>query len=261
MITAMKENLNGMFWDEGKMALPIPHAGTTENAVRIFRENIPVITWHFMAVFEQIPATLPQTEALLKGRAADGISDEQAAQIRHYGDGAARLAGLLQDGAFALNQDTASALHELVGKEDALTWGAFRTSDLFINGVGYVPPRFSELSAIARKGFSFLTGLSEPKTAAIAAFLFMARSQFFHDANKRAASLMMNGLLMRYGYYPITTPQEDAEEFHGRLTAFYETGDAAGMMEFFARTVENVVSSYEGRAPERQESGRPASRR
>lgn len=243
MKAAMKKFLNGMFWNDCQLSLSVPHAGTTETAIAIFEKNLASITWHHMSLFEQIPATLSEIEAILHSRETEGVCDEHRAQILNYADGARQLMALLQRDCFALNQENASLLHGSVGKEDALTWGTFRNSDVTIHGVDYVPPRFTDLGEIARNGFSFLSEQIEPATAAVAAFLFMARSQFFHDANKRTASLMMNGVLMQSGYSPVAVPHSDAEEFHMRLAAFYATGDASAMMAFFSRTVETFFSS------------------
>ena len=124
-----------------------------------------------------------------------------------------------------------------------MTLGAFRNSDIAIGGVAYAPPHHALLPEIARRGFAFIERSLEPREGAVAAFLFMARTQFFHDANKRTASLMMNGHLMRHGYCPLTVPYGDSEAFHAELTKFYNTGDATGMMRFFhtvASACENV---------------------
>lgn len=233
----MKENLNGMFWEPAGLNFNIPHAGNTKNALYVFQKNIVPITWNCMATLERNPTTLPQTETILKGQSVSGISIDQLMQVKNYGEGAKKLIELLSKGAFALNEETASALHYYVGKEDALTWGKFRDSDIAIGGVEYTPPNYKNLSQIAKKGFSFLTSTVEAKEAAIATFLFMSRSQFFHDANKRTSSLMMNGLLMKHGYYPITVMNRDSEEFHTKLSIFYNSGNATDMMKFFERTI------------------------
>lgn len=65
----------------------------------------------------------------------------------------------------------------------------------------------------------------------------MSRSQFFYDANKRTASLMMNGVLMSNGYLPIVVLNKQSKRFHTELKAFYETGNADGMFAFFATHV------------------------
>jgi prophage maintenance system killer protein len=62
----------------------------------------------------------------------------------------------------------------------------------------------------------------------------MARNQFFHDANKRTASLMMNGVLLQNSLFPVTVMNRDSEEFYTTLRDFYNTGNATAMMGFFA---------------------------
>ena len=97
------------------------------------------------------------------------------------------------------------------------------------------------MNQLAEEGFKFLKNeVKDPKERAIALFLFMSITQFFFDANKRTASLMMNGCLMQNGYWPISVLNQDGADFHARLKEFYETGDANPMMEFFARIVKKI---------------------
>ena len=119
--------------------------------------------------------------------------------------------------------------------------GTLRNLNTGIHDVEYVPPSYEKLSMLAKNSFEFLnTEVKDPKEQAIAVFLFMARSQFFFDANKRTATLMMNGCLMLNGYWPITVLNQESTEFHQRLGQFYETGDANEMMAFFARSVKKL---------------------
>jgi Fic family protein len=143
---------------------------------------------------------------------------------------------LVSEGAFRLDEATACAVHAFVGKEEALTWGKFRDRLVTIREVdGYTPPDSAHLGEIAAKGFAFLQNeIAQPAERAVAVFLFMARTQFFHDANKRTASLMMNGVLLRNGLFPVTVMNRDSEVFHTKLREFYNTGDATAMMRFFA---------------------------
>lgn len=107
----------------------------------------------------------------------------------------------------------------------------------------YLPPEASSLDSLAKTGLGWLnTAVANPKERAIAAFLFMSRSQFFYDANKRTASLMMNGVLMSNGYLPISVLNKQSERFHSELKTFYETGNADGMFAFFADIVTDLYS-------------------
>ncbi len=238
----MMKFLNGMYWEDREWNIPIPHAGSTRNALFIFQKNMVSITWNCMSALERNPTTLPQTETILKGQSVGGISIDDLMQVKNYGDGARKLIEMLKQGSFDLDEQTACALHNQVRREDALTWGVFRNSNITIRDVGYLPPDYGLLKGMAKTGFAFLKSMDDKKVGAIATFLFMSRTQFFHDANKRTSSLMMNGYLMKNGYYPITVMNRDSEEFHTRLTEFYNTGDATDMIGFFARMVKGIYS-------------------
>ena len=228
------EVLNGMHWSIGACDFEIPFIGDTEKATYIFTQNLVDITWNCMRTLEQNPSTLPQTRTILNGKSVEGLDVNDLLQVKNYGDGAKELVRLLRAGNFAINIETASALHRYVGYKDALEWGVLRNLNTGIHDVEYVPPSFEKLPALAESGFKFLTTeVKNPKEQAIAVFLFMARTQFFFDANKRTASLMMNGSLMLNGYWPIMVLNQESVEFHEKLGRFYETGDADEMMAFF----------------------------
>ncbi len=53
---------------------------------------------------------------------------------------------------------------------------------------------------------------------------------------------MMNGCLMKDGYFPITVLNREAELFHKELGKFYETGDANGMFKFFENNLKELYT-------------------
>lgn len=233
--------LNGMHWTIGAFDFDIPFIGDTEKATYIFNQNLVDITWNCMRTLEQNPSTLPQTRTILNGKSVEGLDVNDLLQVKNYGDGAKELVRLLRAGEFSIDIETASALHRYVGYKDALEWGTLRNLNTGIHDVEYVPPSFEKLPMLAKDGFDFLTSeVRDPKEQAIAVFLFMARTQFFFDANKRTASLMMNGCLMLNGYWPITVLNQESVEFHQKLGQFYETGNANDMMAFFEKSVKNI---------------------
>lgn len=222
--------LHGMVWDLSGFDFRIPYFGDTAKAVYVFKANLEEITWHFLRTLENNPSTLPQTATILNGQSVSGISIDDLLQVKNYGDGAKELIRLLRAGEFDLTEQCACAIHRFVGRTDA------REGD-----VNLISPTFGSLSTLAKEGFEFLkTKVVDPKERAVALFLFMARSRFFFDANKRTSSLMMNGCLMQNGYWPITVLNRDSEEFHEKLGRFYETGNANEMMDFFARMVVDI---------------------
>ncbi len=243
---ALKAGLNGMFWDVGAMAFDIPSIGGSGKAVFIYQQNRAAITWHALSTLERNPTTLSQTAAILNGCTVDVLDSGEVLQVANYGKASSELMRLIRNDDFELTAGCASHLHGFVGKEDALTWGTFRTGNVGLQGCRYAPPDAGSLPEIAAKGFEFLeTQISDPKERAFALFLFMCRNQFFYDANKRTASVMMNGALMRDGFHPVTVMNRDADEFHEKLGRFYETGDANAMMRFFQKQVATMYPPKE----------------
>lgn len=239
----MKDCLNGMYWTLSKFDFDIPFIEECDKSIFIFQKNLAEITWNCMRTLEQNPTTLPQTQTILKGHSVAGLSIDDLLQVKHYGDGAKELIRLLREKSFGIDEKTACAIHRYVGAEEALEWGIFRNLNIGIHDVEYIPPHFTKLHQLAEQGFGFLKHqVKNPKERAIALFLFMARTQFFFDANKRTASLMMNGCLMQNGFWPITVLNRDSEEFHEKLGRFYETGNADDMMQFFSGIVRNLYS-------------------
>jgi Fic family protein len=223
----------GFFWEPTDV--PLPHENRPDPALFMFKKNMAGIVWNSLGVFENNPATLPQTETILQGQAVGGISIDQLSQVKRFGDAAAQLIDSVKNATFRLDLDFAKQLHAVVGKEEALEWGVLRSREVHIHGVSHVPPTVDELPSLAEKGFSFLREQMEsPIERATAAFLFMSRTQFFFDCNKRTASLMMNGVLLTAGYYPIIALRETTEEFNEKLREFYDSGDATEMFRYFS---------------------------
>ena len=228
----------------GTVDFEIPYIRDTEKATYVFNQNLVDITWNCVRTFEQNPSTLPQTRTILNGKSVDGLDVTDLLQVKNYGDGAHEMVRLLRSGEFKVNIETASNLHRFVGYKDALEWGTLRNLNTAIHDVEYIPPAYEKLPTLAERGFDFLnTEVKDPKERAIAVFLFMSQTQFFFDANKRTASLMMNGCLMLNGYWPITVLNRESVEFHEKLGRFYETGDADEMMRFFARIIKKQYST------------------
>ena len=222
----------GFSWEP--VFLPLPREDMPGMALFIFQKNMAGIVWNSLGVFENNPSTLPQTETILQGQSVGGISIDQLSQVKRFGEGATQLVASIRCENFFLDIEFAKTLHALVGKEEALEWGKLRSHQVHIQGVSHVPPAANDLPFLAEKGFEYLREcVHDPVEQAIATFLFLSRSQFFFDCNKRIASLLMNGILLSHGFYPITVLRETTEEFNDNLRNFYDSGDGTGMFQYF----------------------------
>lgn len=212
----MKKELDGVIWDLNELSFETPFPSDRGKSCSFFLQSLATFTWNTLRSFEDNPATLTQTTSI--------------------------LAGLIQEDKFELSTSTACHLHNYVGKEDALEWGIIRSRVVSLHNISFVPPT-KDLENIIQNGFHFLQHeVANPVERAIGVFLFMTRHQPFYDANKRTASLMMNGCLMANGYSPITVLNQNSEEFHRELGSFYESGNANNMFRFFQKTIQELYS-------------------
>lgn len=229
---------------------PLPTMDGRRAALTAFRANLPEITAAALRLFEDLPVTADEVRAVRDGEALSSIHHLDGVgrlQVRNFHDAAEGLLGM---DAFRLDADHLAALHAACAREDALTWGVFRTSPVTIAGSDRLPPEPEDFPGLADRGFRFLReAVSDPRERAVAAFLFTARSQFFFDANKRTGLLAMEGVLLAAGFPPLILPADEAGArnpegatgFYARLRDFYRTGDAAPMMRFFAKRVRAVT--------------------
>ncbi len=181
---------------------------------------------------EGINMTMPEVQTLLDGVTVGGhaLSDQQVAlnQISAWRE----LFRLVERDAFELTTEMACKLHAVAGKEESLTWGVFRDGSVRIGGTSYLPPPAKELPALFKEMASRAMEIPDIYDRAIFVFLEMARTQFFHDVNKRMGRFMMNGLLLQAGYPAINLPSKRRLEFHQEMLLFYESHDHARMNTF-----------------------------
>ena len=186
---------------------------------------------------EGVAMTLPEVQTLLDGITVGGhtISDQnmalnQAAAWKH-------VFSLVSESRFSFSKPIALSIHAIAGKEEALEWGAFRTGNVTISGSEYVPPSPKVLEYVWADVEQEVGAYGDIYDRAIAAFLRMARAQFFWDVNKRMGRFMMNGILLAAGYPIINVPAKKQMAFNQLMLEFYESGEMKGMNQFLRECV------------------------
>lgn len=197
------------------------------------RKAIEVVVYDTVAL-EGNPFTLPEVKTLLDGVTVGGHRIEDERQVLNQAASWKALLWQVEAGTFALDKATFCALHALVAREEALTWGAFRTGSVTIAGTAHTPPPSRELDAVFERGLAALLAIPATHERAIAAFLFGALHQFFFDGNKRTARLMMNGSLLAAGEDAISVPAARQLAFNEAMIRFYDSRDGTEMMAFMA---------------------------
>ncbi|MBF0451211.1 MAG: Fic family protein [Candidatus Magnetomorum sp.] len=190
---------------------------------------------------EGINFTLPEIQTLLDGITVGGhkLSDQQVAV--NQGNAWRALFGWIEKDQFEITVETICLLHSIAAKEEALTWGEFRSGGVTIAGTDYLPPD----SKILRDHFTLmiatLSDIDDIYDQAIHLFLTMARCQFFYDVNKRMGRFIMNGHLLSYGYPAINLPAKRQLEFNQLMLDFYKTGNQKPMNTFMRSCLDKRI--------------------
>jgi Fic family protein len=178
--------------------------------------------------------TFPEVQTLLEGVTVGGhkLSDEQ--QVLNQSRSVKLLLEMIESGSFKINKKTLCLLHAEVAKEEALVWGKFRDKEVNIGGTDYRPPEASMLDTLFETGIEHLNEITDPIVRALSYFLFGARSQFFFDGNKRCSRLMMNGILLMYGYPILNIKVKDKLAFNRVMIDFYDSGEYTKALEYLS---------------------------
>ncbi len=178
------------------------------------------------------PFTFPEVKTLLEGITVGGhkLSDER--QVLNQAKSWHVLLKKVQRGEFTVDRTTFCELQAIVAAEEALECGVFRTGPVSIAGSEYQPPAAAELDTLFDQGVAALESIQQPHWKGILFFLFGSLNQFFWDGNRRTSRLVMNGILMSSGYDVINIPAKKRLDFNEKMMRFYESQDAAEMVEF-----------------------------
>ncbi|PHR54704.1 MAG: hypothetical protein COA44_12510 [Arcobacter sp.] len=178
--------------------------------------------------------TYPEVQTLLEGVTVGGhkLSDEQ--QVLNQSRSIELLFKMIEESTFILNKECVCSLHKEVAREEALSWGVFRTANVNIGGTQYLPPQANILDEIFKDGVKKLQSIKDPILKALTYFLFGARTQFFFDGNKRTSRLIMNGLLLIEGLPMLNIKARDKLEFNKEMIAFYDSGDYIKTLTYFS---------------------------
>jgi Fic family protein len=200
---------------------------------------------------EGILYTLPEVQTLLDGVTVGGhrLSDERI--TLNQASAWKFLFHAIEVGEFSLSKAFATRLHDIAAKEESLTWGKFRDSQVTVAGTDYMPPAADSLDTAWELMLEASEAFADIYDRAIYVFLQMARNQFFFDVNKRMGRFMMNGLLLSKGYPVINLPAKRQLEFNQLMLAFYMSNDVEQMIKFMKSCLDpKYIAIMNERAPD-----------
>jgi Fic family protein len=224
----MKEDLG--FEYRNNFNINLSKSSTSRVCFR-FKSRFPAYIWND-SVSEGKAYTYPQVKTVLEGITQGGsrINDEQ--DILNQKKSLEKLIDMVNQGAFKLDKDSFCNLHEVAAKEEALSWGVFRTGKVGIAGTEHSPPLPDQLNKIFERGIVYIKNLTNPIEQALVFFMFGAYHQFFFDANKRTSRLIMNGILLSAGYDALVIPAKQKFRYNEVMLALYDTQNATAAIDF-----------------------------
>ena len=190
---------------------------------------------------EGIPFTLPEIQTLIDGITVGGhkVSDQEIAlnQVNCW----KTVFRWVEQDTFDVTMEKACTLHGIAAKNEALSWGKFRTGSVTIAGTDYMPPRAELLPQLFETLGREIRNIEDVYDRAVHVFLNMARNQYFYDVNKRMGRFMMNGVLLSAGYPAINLPAKRQLEFNRLMLEFYSTGIEQQMNSFLRTCLDERV--------------------
>lgn len=202
-----------------------------ERACARFALHFPQYIWNDSVVAGKA-YTYPQVRTLLDGVTTGGSRLGEQQDVNNQRQSLERLINMVRTGQFDVSKQSFCSLHEIAAKQEALSWGVFRTGDVGISGTSHQPPAPAKLASVFAAGAAHIQGLQSVPEKALTFFLFGTFHQFFFDANKRTSRLMMNGILLAGGQDALVVDAKRRFQYNQTMLHLYNEREADPAIEF-----------------------------
>ena len=123
--------------------------------------------------------TYPEVQTLLEGITVGGHKLSEERQVLNQNKSWLILLELVKEKSFVLDKKTFCQLDAKVAKEEALTWGEFRTKMVGIGGTEHKPPHAEELDQVFTESVEEIEKVKNPLLKGLLFFLTGSLNQFF----------------------------------------------------------------------------------
>lgn len=180
--------------------------------------------------FEGVNTTLPQTQTIIDGMSAAGVSIDDTNVIVQ----------LKRGWQYIINEDRPLSLkieqniNMLVARYDSLDPGNFRTGNVSVNlgeQKAWEPPK-PDLTAEKEFFINLMKKDTSTTDKAITLMYHNMRNQLFWDGNKRTATLAANKLMIDHGAGLINIPLNVWDEWNKLISEYYVSGKMDKLKEW-----------------------------
>ncbi len=188
--------------------------------------------------------SLLETERLLKEKqTANGKTKEEAIMLLNHKDA---LDFILDEPNYLkeISVSRIEDIHTLLTKELGVERN-IRHRRVGITGTNYQPldNEFQIREAI-EDSCQLINGKNEVFEKALLALVLLSYIQAFTDGNKRTARIISNGILIAYGYCPISFRSVDSIDYKKAMLMFYEQNNIAAFKQIFIDQFLFAVKTY-----------------
>ena len=188
--------------------------------------------------------SLLETERLLKEKqTANGKTKEEAVMLLNHKDA---LDFILDEPDYlkAISLSRIEEIHALLIKELGVERN-IRLRRGGITGTNYQPlDNEFQIREALEDSCLLINGKSEVFEKALLALVLLSYIQAFTDGNKRAARIISNGILIAYGYCPISFRSVDSIDYKKAMLMFYEQNNIAAFKQIFIDQFLFAVKNY-----------------
>lgn len=222
---------------------PLPPA-----SVEKLRQQFSIEMTYNSNAIEGNKLTLKETFLVIReGLTIKGKSLKDHLEAKDHYDALNYLYDLIEHGKqHTISEVFIRSIHQLVVKETDPDWaGKYRTSNVIITGSDHTPPDSSEVPQLMRDLINWARENKKLHPIELAAILHH-KIVFIHpffDGNGRTARLVMNLILMQYGYPLVVILKNDRKKYYETLTKA-DKGNYNLFVQFVAQTVERSMNIY-----------------
>ncbi len=188
--------------------------------------------------------TFEETKKVLNGDVVAGKSLKEHLQCVGQRDAFELVRKLVGD-RVPLSEQVIKDLHALLLLDWPEERGRYRKESVHIMGAFHQPPEADRVPAKMAKQLGKYTN-SELHGIENAVHFLMKFDGIhpFMDANGRMGRILLNYMLMQYGYPPVSVHVEDRDAYYEAMDSYYRDNTAAPMIELIAGYVEERFDEY-----------------
>jgi Fic family protein len=230
--------------EDGQKAFREHLADMSETEYRKEMERLGIdLSWKSSQI-EGNTYSLLETERLLKEKqTANGKTKEEAIMLLNHKDALDFILDVpdyLKDVSVARIEE----IHALLTKELGLE-RKIRHRRVGITGTNYTPlDNEFQIREALEDTCSLINGKDNVFEKSLLALVLLSYIQAFTDGNKRTARITSNGILIAYGYCPISFRTVDSIDYKKAMLMFYEQNNIATFKKIFIEQFLFAVKTY-----------------